>query len=159
MLLGKNNRVPADMVLLRTSGPSGTCSIRTDQLNGETDWKAQVAVSMTQGLKGGEREVTILNGEVYHNAPIKDIYNFVGTLTVHLTSDSGLGMFFIFVPLPTRLPSNFLSLMLHANFFPKVSESTSTLCPANYVGQRDSRYDRLPKHTSGGTWTNQIFAE
>ena len=91
VLLEKNDRVPADMVLLRTSDPSGTCFIRTDQLDGETDWKARVAVSVTQGLKGGEREVMMLDGEVYADAPIKDIHNFVGTLTVHSTSDSGPG--------------------------------------------------------------------
>lgn len=88
VLLEKNDRVPADMVLLRTSDPSGTCFIRTDQLDGETDWKARVAVSATQGLKGGEREVMMLEGEVYADAPIKDIHNFVGTITVHSISDS-----------------------------------------------------------------------
>ena len=91
VVLEKNDRVPADMVLLRTSDPSGTCFIRTDQLDGETDWKARVAVSATQGLKGGERQVMLLEGEVYADAPIKDIHNFVGTITVHPSSDSGDG--------------------------------------------------------------------
>ena len=92
VLLEKNDRVPADMVLLRTSDPSGTCFIRTDQLDGETDWKARVAVSVSQGLKGGEREVMMLEGEVYADAPIKDIHNFVGTVTTHAsTSDSEQG--------------------------------------------------------------------
>lgn len=89
VLLEKNDRVPTDMILLRTSDPSGTCFIRTDQLDGETDWKARVAVTATQGLKGGEREIMILEGEVYADAPIKDIHNFVGTITVHSRSDSG----------------------------------------------------------------------
>ena len=35
----KGHRVPADMVLLRTTEQSGACFIRTDQLDGETDWK------------------------------------------------------------------------------------------------------------------------
>ncbi len=43
VLLEKNQRVPADLVLLRTSDSSGTCFIRTDQLDGETDWKLRVA--------------------------------------------------------------------------------------------------------------------
>ncbi|KAG9311135.1 hypothetical protein JVU11DRAFT_9050 [Chiua virens] len=89
VLLEKNDRVPADMVLLRTSDPSGTCFIRTDQLDGETDWKARVAVSATQNLKGGEREIMLLDGEVYADSPIKDIHNFVGTITVHPRSVSG----------------------------------------------------------------------
>lgn len=34
-----NQRIPADMVLLRTTNESGASFIRTDQLDGETDWK------------------------------------------------------------------------------------------------------------------------
>ena len=39
VLLHKDQRVPADLVLLRTTDRSGSCFIRTDQLDGETDWK------------------------------------------------------------------------------------------------------------------------
>merc|ERR1719232_1807720 len=46
----KGSRVPADMVLLRTSEHSGSCFIRTDQLDGETDWKLRIAVPTTQKL-------------------------------------------------------------------------------------------------------------
>ncbi|KAJ1554460.1 putative aminophospholipid-translocase, partial [Cladochytrium tenue] len=46
----KDQRVPADCILLRTEDPSGTCFIRTDQLDGETDWKLRVAVPMCQKL-------------------------------------------------------------------------------------------------------------
>ncbi|KAH7882069.1 hypothetical protein F5I97DRAFT_1989102 [Phlebopus sp. FC_14] len=96
VLLEKNQRVPADMVLLRTSDPSGTCFIRTDQLDGETDWKARVAVGVTQKLGGtpgghfpghgwgeGERELMMIDGEIYADAPIKDIHTFIGTLTAN----------------------------------------------------------------------------
>eukprot|EP00283_Hemiselmis_rufescens_P021426 CAMPEP_0173455732 /NCGR_PEP_ID=MMETSP1357-20121228/54795_1 /TAXON_ID=77926 /ORGANISM="Hemiselmis rufescens, Strain PCC563" /LENGTH=189 /DNA_ID=CAMNT_0014422891 /DNA_START=36 /DNA_END=602 /DNA_ORIENTATION=+ len=38
-------RVPADMVLLRTSDPNGSVFVRTDQLDGETDWKLRRAVA------------------------------------------------------------------------------------------------------------------
>lgn len=48
IIIEKNQRVPADIVLLKTSEKSGTCFIRTDQLDGETDWKLRVAVSTTQ---------------------------------------------------------------------------------------------------------------
>lgn len=42
VILHKDQRVPADLVLLRTTDESGTCFIRTDQLDGETDWKVRV---------------------------------------------------------------------------------------------------------------------
>ncbi|KAI6041769.1 hypothetical protein EDC04DRAFT_2665360 [Pisolithus marmoratus] len=81
VILEKNQRVPADMVLLRTSDPSGTCFIRTDQLDGETDWKLRVAAPTTQKLSG-DKELMLLNGEVYADAPIKDLHTFIGTLTL-----------------------------------------------------------------------------
>lgn len=80
--LDKNDRVPADMVLLRTSDPSGTCFVRTDQLDGETDWKLRVAVERTQSLVGGDAAVVECEGEVYADPPSKDIHSFVGTLTL-----------------------------------------------------------------------------
>jgi len=115
VILEKNQRVPADMVLLRTSDPSGTCFIRTDQLDGETDWKLRVAAPATQKL-GGDRELMVLEGEVYGefctclnpiarakylcsfsrrivlsaDSPIKDIHTFVGTLTINNPSSSSL---------------------------------------------------------------------
>ena len=64
MLLEKNQRVPADLVLLRTSDASGTCFIRTDQLDGETDWKLRVAVPTCQKL-GSDAEVVSLDAEIY----------------------------------------------------------------------------------------------
>ena len=39
-----NERIPADLILLYTSEKSGTVFLRTDQLDGETDWKLRVAV-------------------------------------------------------------------------------------------------------------------
>lgn len=64
VVLEKNQRVPADMVLLRTSDASGTCFIRTDQLDGETDWKLRVAVPATQKLVN-DSELLDLDAEVY----------------------------------------------------------------------------------------------
>lgn len=62
--LEKNQRVPADMVLLRTSDRSGTCFIRTDQLDGETDWKLKVAVATSQKLRS-DKELLALDAEIY----------------------------------------------------------------------------------------------
>ncbi len=39
IIVHKNQRVPADMILVRTTEKSGACFIRTDQLDGETDCK------------------------------------------------------------------------------------------------------------------------
>ncbi|KAJ3530672.1 hypothetical protein NM688_g7676 [Phlebia brevispora] len=82
VLLEKNQRVPADLVLLRTSDASGTCFIRTDQLDGETDWKLRVAVPTCQKLHS-DTELMSLDAEIYADAPIKDINTFIGTFTIN----------------------------------------------------------------------------
>lgn len=69
--LGKDQRVPADMVILKSysadsesaahtaetpadAGASGEAFIRTDQLDGETDWKLRLTSPLTQNLDVGE---------------------------------------------------------------------------------------------------------
>ncbi|KAF8228738.1 phospholipid-translocating P-type ATPase [Tricholoma matsutake] len=79
--LEKNQRVPADLVLLWTSDASGTCFIRTDQLDGETDWKLRVAVPECQKLAEGD--IIRLDAEIYADSPIKDIHSFIGTFTLN----------------------------------------------------------------------------
>ncbi len=127
VVLEKNMRVPADMVLLRTSetvgvdpkvemkmqaslvgdvgsaenvvgeeggnegidegaDSGGTCFIRTDQLDGETDWKLRIAVGKTQPLS--DQELLNLTGELYADPPSKDIHTFIGNLTIHDTAPS-----------------------------------------------------------------------
>lgn len=81
VLLEKNQRVPADLVLLRTSDSTGGCFIRTDQLDGETDWKLRIALEPTQRLDCDAKLLDV-SGEIYAAAPTKDIHSFVGTLTI-----------------------------------------------------------------------------
>uniref|UniRef100_A0A914WNS1 P-type ATPase N-terminal domain-containing protein n=1 Tax=Plectus sambesii TaxID=2011161 RepID=A0A914WNS1_9BILA len=51
IVIHKDQRVPADVVLLRTTEKQGACFVRTDQLDGETDWKLRIAVPHTQRLQ------------------------------------------------------------------------------------------------------------
>ncbi|VDB92250.1 unnamed protein product [Peniophora sp. CBMAI 1063] len=96
VVLEKNARVPADMLLLRTRDSSGTCFVRTDQLDGETDWKLRVAVPSTQSLRSDNALLDFIAAkgdhgdgdgeggrvEVYAAPPSKDIHSFVGTFRV-----------------------------------------------------------------------------
>jgi phospholipid-translocating ATPase len=50
VIVEKGRRVPADMILLRTTEDDGSCFLRTDQLDGETDWKKRDSIRETQGL-------------------------------------------------------------------------------------------------------------
>lgn len=73
----QNERIPADMVLLQTTEKSGSVFIRTDQLDGETDWKLRKAVGMTQNLPIHQR-LAEYSGEIVANPPNDQIYDFKG---------------------------------------------------------------------------------
>lgn len=95
IVLDTNERVPADCVLLRaiattddtasaasSSRPeeqSDTLFIRTDQLDGETDWKLRRAVATTQNVPRDDD--LLYNGCLIEaEAPKREIYDFVGTV-------------------------------------------------------------------------------
>ncbi|XP_072808478.1 probable phospholipid-transporting ATPase IIB isoform X3 [Vicugna pacos] len=80
IIVEKNQRVPSDMVFLRTSEKAGSCFIRTDQLDGETDWKLKVAVSCTQRLPA-LGDLFSISAYVYAQKPQLDIHSFEGTFT------------------------------------------------------------------------------
>lgn len=85
IVVEKDRRVPADVVLVRTTEKSGACFIRTDQLDGETDWKLRIAIPYTQNL-ADDMQILDLHCEVYAEKPQKDIHAFVGTYTVSILS-------------------------------------------------------------------------
>lgn len=70
-----NQRVPADILILKSSEPTGETFIRTDQLDGETDWKLRQAVMLTQNADFEDLRVVC-------GPPAKLISEFQGTLAV-----------------------------------------------------------------------------
>lgn len=76
----KDERVPADLVLLRTTEKTGTVFVRTDQLDGETDWKLRLAVPATQRL-ASDSELFNIRGSIYVEKPQRDIHSFIGTFS------------------------------------------------------------------------------
>ncbi|KCV71635.1 hypothetical protein H696_01053 [Fonticula alba] len=80
IIVSANQRIPADLVLLHTTDADGVCYVRTDQLDGETDWKIRTAVSYSQRL-GQANRLQDLRASVHVDPPTKDIYSFCGLLT------------------------------------------------------------------------------
>ena len=78
--LKKNTRVPADIVVLKTFTESNDnqAFIRTDQLDGETDWKLRKAPGLTQQMD--EAQLFTTNGNAECEPPSKLIYNFQGVV-------------------------------------------------------------------------------
>lgn len=83
-----NERAPADLVLLWTSDPNGSLFIRTDQLDGETDWKVKRPLTSTQthiGIENSaqplanlQRALDLFSSIFLCEQPSKKIYEFLG---------------------------------------------------------------------------------
>ena len=80
--INQNDRVPADLVLLYTTEKSGSVFIRTDQLDGETDWKLRKACTITQNVHPCTKLIQT-DGEVVANPPNDLIYDFKGYFESH----------------------------------------------------------------------------
>ncbi|KAM0681587.1 putative aminophospholipid-translocase [Glugoides intestinalis] len=83
ILIEKGQRVPADCILLKSEENTGEIFIRTDQLDGETDWKRRNSLPETQqcSLDG----LMSINAEI--ELPSKDIYSFNGKLIIENFSE------------------------------------------------------------------------
>jgi phospholipid-translocating ATPase len=53
-------RIPADMIMLYSEDDQGTVFLKTDQLDGETDWKLRKAVKLTQTFAKNSASETVL---------------------------------------------------------------------------------------------------
>eukprot|EP01017_Pseudomicrothorax_dubius_P027041 TRINITY_DN3070_c0_g1_i2.p1 TRINITY_DN3070_c0_g1~~TRINITY_DN3070_c0_g1_i2.p1 ORF type:complete len:766 (-),score=175.45 TRINITY_DN3070_c0_g1_i2:1550-3847(-) len=80
ILVRSTERVPADLLLLHTSDSTGTVFIRTDQLDGETDWKLRRAIRVTQTFVASHSagELHHLPATVVSSAPNQNIYEYNG---------------------------------------------------------------------------------
>lgn len=74
----KDTRIPADMILLQSNESNGESFIKTDQLDGETDWKLRLATPLTQNLPIDQLSNIIITT----NQPSKSIHSFVGKLSI-----------------------------------------------------------------------------
>lgn len=75
-----NERIPADIVCLYTTDRAGQAYIRTDQLDGETDWKIRRSIVAIQNEMFDYKDI----GNFYHceikcEPPSNKIYEFNGT--------------------------------------------------------------------------------
>jgi len=86
LVLHKDQRVPADVIILKSipADPSddvtGEAFIRTDQLDGETDWKLRIAPSLTQSLPPTLEAFSDLT--ITASPPSKAVDSFLGKITL-----------------------------------------------------------------------------
>lgn len=60
-----------------TFSQSGACFIRTDQLDGETDWKLRVAVPTTQRMKA-DADLRKMHASIYADAYVQFVRSAAG---------------------------------------------------------------------------------
>lgn len=80
----KNQRIPADLMLLRTGDGTGEAFIKTDQLDGETDWKLRTALGVTQDVTNDDALLT-MDFSLISEPPMNDIHKFSGKLALSST--------------------------------------------------------------------------
>lgn len=84
MQIESNQRIPADCLFLHTSEPSNTTYVRTDQLDGETDWKLRRPPTLTSHYTLAE--LADLDAVLRIEKPKKDIYDFKGRISLRPTN-------------------------------------------------------------------------
>jgi len=82
-----SQRIPADLVLLYSSEENGTIFIKTDQLDGETDWKLRRAPRYTQRFFSTDGNIANLNAHITYPPPSDNIYHFEGVFEVDAVAD------------------------------------------------------------------------
>ncbi|KAI9100575.1 hypothetical protein DFS34DRAFT_578556, partial [Phlyctochytrium arcticum] len=104
LILRNNESVPADVVILATSEPSGLCYIETKNLDGETNLKIRKGITETEWIEEAE-DCANLRGWVESEKPNGDLYTFLGTMA--LCDESG--------NVTTQVPLNISSLLLRGS--------------------------------------------
>lgn len=87
--LHKDVRIPADMILLQSSDHTGESFIKTDQLDGETDWKLRIASNITQKMDSVTSLISSIS--VIVGNPSKSIHSFNGKLIYQPSSAVSVG--------------------------------------------------------------------
>ena len=78
ILLEKGHRVPADVIVLATRQPNGSVFLKTDQLDGETDWKSRESIKSAQSWVNSGARLLDFDFSCEVPAPSNKIYEFRG---------------------------------------------------------------------------------
>jgi phospholipid-translocating ATPase len=80
--LNQNERAPADLIILKSYEEGPGIFIRTDQLDGETDWKLRKPPHSTQKFETVQ-EILSADCYLYIDPPGRNIYEFNGVLILN----------------------------------------------------------------------------
>ncbi|KAJ1566001.1 hypothetical protein HK096_004895 [Nowakowskiella sp. JEL0078] len=80
VLIRNNDMIPADIVVLATTNPNGSCYIETANLDGETNLKQKQAVKATSDIIRDVPSLASFFGIVQTESPTDNLYGFDGYL-------------------------------------------------------------------------------
>ncbi|KAH9209254.1 hypothetical protein DL95DRAFT_310326 [Leptodontidium sp. 2 PMI_412] len=80
--LGRDDAVPADLVLIYSDGPNGMAYIDTAALDGESNLKAKQASPMLRKVCRDEKDLSRCQAHIVVEDPNIDLYNFDGRITI-----------------------------------------------------------------------------
>jgi phospholipid-transporting ATPase len=86
--INKNERFPADLILLKSSDPSGIAYVETINLDGETNLKHKQAIIDLQESIYSPSEASTITGIVYCDMPNDQLYSYQGIIDVSVRNSS-----------------------------------------------------------------------
>ena len=144
--LHHHERIPADMILLQTHDESGTVFIKTDQLDGETDWKLRKSVMATQ--KANPQDLPKINAVITISPPQKGIYEFTGKIEeIERNYAEGLGLDNTLWANTTLASGSCIGIVIYTG-----KETRSVMNsrePSNKLGITDRELNRLAVYLVG----------
>ncbi|KAG0031427.1 hypothetical protein BGZ81_001265 [Podila clonocystis] len=78
----QNDWVPADLILLHSSGSEGGCYVETAALDGETNLKQRQALKVTNDTIRTPEDIAAFTGSAHTEQPNQDLYNFEGYMEI-----------------------------------------------------------------------------
>ncbi|KAF9319474.1 hypothetical protein BG003_008999 [Podila horticola] len=78
----QNDWVPADLILLHSSGPEGGCYVETAALDGETNLKQRQALKVANDTIRTPEDIAAFTGSAHTEQPNQDLYNFEGYMEI-----------------------------------------------------------------------------
>lgn len=82
--VNKNERFPADLILIRSADPTGLAYVETVNLDGETNLKHKQAVADMQEALDSPVDAATLQGQICCDTPNDHLYRFDGMMVVSL---------------------------------------------------------------------------
>ncbi|KAJ2160716.1 hypothetical protein GGF46_002017, partial [Coemansia sp. RSA 552] len=83
LMICKDDWIPADCVVIASTGFDGTCFVETAALDGETTLKQKQALEATNGEIQTAEQLAAFNAFTYVEPPSAELYNFEGYMEVN----------------------------------------------------------------------------